>query len=613
VIWLAAMASAAEISGRVTGPDGPVSGATVVAYDLRLRAAVGITDGDGRYTIAVDPGSWRVRVLPPPTAAVHETYAPGTIDLCTAQRFAVPADPVVDVALSAGGALEGVIRDATGAPLPGAEVAVEPLDDVLNGVDDDGDGAIDEGQLGLDDRTAITAADGTFRVTGLYPDAVYVARVGGTTVPDQYLGGVYAPYDAADAVVARLFSPGTGTAQAGASDLLAGISVSGEILGDGAPLPAGTVQVYVPTQLRSALATDGAYTAEGLPLGDVLVWGIAAGYATTYYPDADRPGARVTVSIEGSAADLDLALPLESRLEGSLPGAGPFEGAAVVAYNSDRSVGVGAIVASDGSFSVPALHGSAYTLAVYAEEAGLVTGVLADGAGDLVWDLPDEGVLDVGVLPVQSAGGIRGQVTDRYTGDGIYGAYVHAESSATGALATTTSAVDGTYALLGLAPGDYALWVDYTPVCTVSDPDWLARWYPDNLTSDFAGVESLEAGGEIQWDVGLAPDFDHDGMDDVWEQENGLDPTLDDAGDDPDGDGFSNLEEYMLGTDPQANAPGAGGCGCAGAGPAASPGWALAALALMHSRRARSMGARWTPPRHPRPPGAYSTGSRPRS
>ena len=45
-------------------------------------------------------------------------------------------------------------------------------------------------------------------------------------------------------------------------------------------------------------------------------------------------------------------------------------------------------------------------------------------------------------------------------------------------------------------------------------------------------------------------DTDRDGMSDGWEVNYGLDPLVNDAGDDNDGDGFTNLAEYLKGSDP---------------------------------------------------------------
>jgi len=47
------------------------------------------------------------------------------------------------------------------------------------------------------------------------------------------------------------------------------------------------------------------------------------------------------------------------------------------------------------------------------------------------------------------------------------------------------------------------------------------------------------------------PDTDEDGMPDGWEVTHALNPLVDDSGGDPDGDGNTNLQEYLAGTNPR--------------------------------------------------------------
>ena len=60
----------------------------------------------------------------------------------------------------------------------------------------------------------------------------------------------------------------------------------------------------------------------------------------------------------------------------------------------------------------------------------------------------------------------------------------------------------------------------------------------------FGGLPTLARGT-------ACTDTDRDGMPDDFEVRRGLDPQVDDASEDPDGDGYTNIEEYVNGTDPR--------------------------------------------------------------
>ncbi len=72
---------------------------------------------------------------------------------------------------------------------------------------------------------------------------------------------------------------------------------------------------------------------------------------------------------------------------------------------------------------------------------------------------------------------------------------------------------------------------------------------PDTDDDGFSDGEEVDAGTDpLDPDdyPGAILDEDNDGMDDNWEIDNGLDPTKNDANEDNDGDGLTNLEEYRL-------------------------------------------------------------------
>ncbi len=97
----------------------------------------------------------------------------------------------------------------------------------------------------------------------------------------------------------------------------------------------------------------------------------------------------------------------------------------------------------------------------------------------------------------------------------------------------------------------------FLPSETVTGPTYIA---PENLTGDdwevTLGLSATCDGVPPKTDkegiaVTVTYDYDGDGMPDFWEQMYGLDDTSDaDAGLDQDGDGLSNLDEFLQGTNP---------------------------------------------------------------
>lgn len=570
-LWLASAALAGDLVGRVQDDLGvPIQGATVAVYDQRLNYATAASDATGRFAVErIPPNPYRVRAIPPVTGhRSTERYLPDALLVCDADPIQVPAAGAADlggVALPRGGIVTGRVLGPDGAPVSGADVAVGPA----------------EGEPGLLPRWTVTDLDGRFAVAGLTPGIRHLVEVEADGFPVQMAPGVYVE-DLAQAVVVP---PPPQEVSVGEVLLLPGVGVRGALVGPDGPVANGTVQAYAPSQIvTTKTAAEGSFAIEGLPSGSVLAWGVAPGLAQTYWPDADRPTAWVQAREGEVLTDLVITMPAESVLSGRFVPPGDPGEVSMILYNDDSSVGFGGVVEADGRFEVGRLHAGEYTMRVFAADAGATDDLVRDEDGDprVLRVGPGEAV-DLGEVALPVGAAITGIVRDRYTGQPVYGAYVYAQSFEGELGAVVASAHDGSYRIDGLRADTWSLWVDYQAWCP-TDADWAVRHYPDQRDGVLAGVVSLGWGEVFAWDPRLAPDHDHDGMDDVWEQEAGLDPTRDDAAEDADGDGFSNLQEYLLGTDPTA-APAQRRCGGEGAAVV------VVAIPLWSRRRRRSVGA----------------------
>ncbi len=563
--WLGAAVLAAEIGGRVEAEETgePVEGVIDCLVDPRLGYAAGVSDADGAWSITGLPDNpYRVLAHPPETIDHPDQYYPDGWDYCDGRPLALGDEPVegIVVRLPTGARVSGVVLDPDGEPVAGARVQADGVDDIAR----------------VMRNGAETDDEGSFEIVGLSADSVAAARyrleIAAPGYPDQFAGDAY---DDDDALVFDLHRGET--TDAGEHALLAGISVEG-----------AAVHVYSDGQVTSVVSeADGSYTADGLPPGDVISWASLEGYGLTYYPDADRPGETVPAGEEGTAlTGVDLSLPWESRLVGQLEGeVSDWSGGSVLVYNDSYTVGIGGTVAEDGSFSVGRLHGGDYRLYLYLEDEGHLDDYLrADDGERQVLGVPSEGDTETLFITPPVAAVLEGLVIDD-GGEPVYGAVIYADPGDADVQAqAAVTDHDGRYRLDGLSTVPYTVEAYVTAYCA-EDEGFVRTWWPGEVDEARATTLTLQAGETVAIDFELPVDDDHDGMGDRWEEEVGLDPTRDDSAEDPDGDGYVNLDEYLLGTDPLST--GDEGCerGCASAGTAPASGWGVLLALILGWRR----------------------------
>ena len=548
--WLLSSAYAGQISGRVLHLGAPLANARVIALDSRLNGYEVSSNGDGTYVFNDIPdGPYRIVAIPrDPSSAVARVY-PNAKDICDGEITNAEDNPTsIDFDLPLGAQLSGQLSYPDGQPVVNAPIVAEPVED--------------NGAEGAVPRLAMTRSDGTFEILGLEnsePMSLWRCVFESDLLPTQFIGQSYEEETALSFDVTN-----QSIVSVGSETVLEGVQISGQVTGTSSSVGNTQVHVYSGSQVKTVQSDEmGFYSVSGLPPGEAIAWASPEGHATTYSPSDDRPTTFVSVPNEGDAFDnLNIQAPqaqqlnvmLEDRESGQ-----PILGASVMLYNDTKTVGKGAPVDETGLAEFDQLHPGLYSIQYYAENDGYSNGTHVDENGEeIMTELLPEADTQHLTLQLTTTAKLSGVITDN-DGIPVYGADVYAINE--DETRRATSSRTGEYTLYGLTNGNWAISVQFTPYCS-NDISYVTTYYNNTPNPNNVDLYAISDGRSAELDWSLPLDLDWDAMGDAWETANGLDTSIDDSHEDPDGDGMSNLEEYWNDTNPMEADAVKSECGC---------------------------------------------------
>ena len=450
------LVSGGSISSRVTREsDGtPVADADVWAdsYDCCGGGNGARTDSNGNYVIeGLNTGDYRVQVRADQHGLVGNFF-PTTTDWAQASRVTVGAGtttPNIDFTLPGGGSISGNVTESDGVtPIANANVSAFGTAGWGHG-QTDGNGDYSIGGL----------ASGDYRVEADAADRGFVREFYDNTVDFNSATLV--------AVTAGADSPNIDFA------LDNGGSISGTVYDVDGVTPLGGIDISAFSNTGGGGHTrsqpDGTYIIEGLSTSSYRVQADASilGYSIQFYSStpAYNLATLVPVVTGSDTPDIDFVMEAGGSIAGTVVTANPGDPIANVDVwanpydGGGGGGGRGARTDANGDYEIQGLASGDYRVRAQKPDAGLV-GEFFDNTND--WGQATRVAVVAGqVTPnidfdLGGGGSISGTIYAGNTSTPLAGADVWAEVfDCCGGGNGNFSAVDGTYTITGLAPGDY--------------------------------------------------------------------------------------------------------------------------------------------------------------